>query len=73
MLVVKAILTNIFTFAITLLPLYVPLAVFLGWNDYRRIIAPDKTATVARFNPWARDIAKAPLIDRRKTRKRPRF
>ena len=46
-------------FALTFVLIYVPLAIIIGWLDYRRLAVPVDTAMVARANPWVRDLAKA--------------
>lgn len=58
----KLLFTNILAFAIAFFLAYIPLAIVIGWLDYRRFAVPVETALVAKASPWARDIAKALIL-----------
>jgi len=50
----------IFTIAFFLL--YIPLAILVGWYDYRRFAVPVELTLGAKASPWNRDIAKALML-----------
>ncbi len=53
------IFSSLTAFALTFFAIYVPLAILIGWLDYRKLAVPVDTALMAKANPYSRDIAKA--------------
>ena len=58
----KMILSSLLAFAMVFFLLYVPIAVLIGWYDYRRLAVPVDTALSARASPWTQDLAKALIL-----------
>jgi len=58
----KMILSSLLVFAMIFFLLYVPIAVLIGWYDYRRLAVPVDTALSARASPWTQDLAKALIL-----------
>lgn len=50
---------SLLVFAVVFLTVYVPLAVLIGWVDYKKASFPVDATIMARHNPYARDIARA--------------
>ena len=50
------------TFALTFLLVYVPLAVLIGWLDFKKFAVPVDNELMTRANPWARDLAEALIL-----------
>ena len=55
----KLLFSSILAFAAAFILVYVPLAVIIGWLDYRRLAVPVDMALAAEANPYARDLARA--------------
>jgi len=53
---------NLLAFAIVFFIVYIPLAVIIGWLDYRKFAVPVDTALIAKASPWTRDLAKALIL-----------
>lgn len=58
----KLVFANILAFATAFFLAYVPLAILVGWLDYRRLAVPVESALAAKYSPWARDLAKALIL-----------
>lgn len=58
----KLFFTNLTAFAVTFFLVYVPLAVVIGWLDYRKFAVPIDTVLVAKAFPWNRDLARALIL-----------
>ena len=58
----KVLFTSLLSFAITFFLIYIPLAIVIGWYDYKRLAVPVETALTARASPWVRDLAKALIL-----------
>jgi len=55
----SSIFSHLIYFAVVFILTYIPLAVFIGWYDYRRFAMPVELTLRARTNPWTRDLARA--------------
>lgn len=55
----REVFTSLTLFALVFTLTYVPLAILLGWLDYRKICVPVETELMSRANPWVRDLAYA--------------
>ena len=53
---------EIWLFALSFIIVYIPLAAFIGWMDYRRLAVPVDMALMARANPWVRDLSMALIL-----------
>jgi len=51
--------TSLVSFAAAFFLVYIPLAVVIGWYDYKRFAVPVESAVGARASPYNRDIALA--------------
>jgi len=60
--VLKFLFSSLVSFALAFFLVYVPLAVVIGWLDYRRFAVPVDSALTARASPWHRDVAKALML-----------
>lgn len=58
----KIVFSSLTSFALTFFFVYIPLAVVIGWLDYKRFAVPVDTALVAKASPWNRDLAKALIL-----------
>ena len=58
----EVIFSSLLAFAIAFFLVYLPLATFIGWYDYKRFAVPVESAIGARASPWNRDIAKALML-----------
>lgn len=58
----RVVFTNLLAFAIAFFIIYIPLAVIIGWLDYRKFAVPVDTALIAKASPWTRDLAKALIL-----------
>jgi len=58
----KLFFTSLTAFAITFFLVYVPLAIIIGWLDYKKFAVPVDTALVAKASPWNRDLARALIL-----------
>jgi len=58
----KILFSSILAFAIVFFLVYVPLAILIGWYDYRKFAVPVESAIGARASPWNRDAAKALML-----------
>jgi len=52
----KLLFSNLTAFAVAFFAVYVPLAVVIGWLDFRRGAAPTEAAITGEVNPWVRDL-----------------
>ena len=55
----KYMFSSLTAFALTFIIVYVPLAIVIGWLDYKKMSVPTDSALIAKSSPWNRDIAKA--------------
>jgi len=60
--VLRVLFSSLLAFAIVFFLVYVPLAIIIGWYDYKRFAVPVESAIGARASPWNRDIAKALML-----------
>jgi len=51
--------TSLLSFAIAFFLVYIPLAVAIGWYDYKRFAVPVESTVGARASPYNRDLALA--------------
>jgi len=58
----RLLFSSLMVFAVAFFLVYVPLAVVIGWLDYRRFAVPVDSALTARASPWHRDVAKALIL-----------
>lgn len=58
----KILFPSLTTFIIAFLITYVPLAIIIGWLDYRRLAVPIDLTLMARASPFSRDLAKALIL-----------
>jgi len=58
----RILFSSLLAFAIVFFLVYVPLAIIIGWYDYRRFAVPVESAIGAKASPWNRDIAKALML-----------
>jgi hypothetical protein len=58
----KLVFGNLLAFAVTFFLVYVPLAVIIGWLDYKKLAVPIDAALNAEASPWNRDIARAIIL-----------
>ena len=58
----KLVFSSLVAFAAAFFLVYVPLAVVIGWLDYKRFAVPVDSALTAAASPWHRDIAKALIL-----------
>ena len=57
--VLKLLFANLTAFAMTVALVYIPLAILIGYLDYKRVSVPVQTALTAKASPWVRDQASA--------------
>jgi len=57
--VLKLLFANLTAFAMTVALVYIPLAILIGYLDYKRVSVPVQTALAAKVSPWVRDQASA--------------
>jgi len=55
----NAIFSSLLIFAITFFFVYVPLAILIGWYDFKKLAVPVDSALGAKASPWVRDLAEA--------------
>ena len=55
----KVLFTSLTVFAASFFFVYIPIAVLIGWYDYRKFAVPVDTSISAKASPWNRDIARA--------------
>jgi hypothetical protein len=55
----KMVFASLIAFVLTFVFVYVPLAIFLGWLDARRLTGPRESTLTAEISPWHRDITYA--------------
>ena len=53
---------RIWVFAVAFVLVYIPLAAFIGWMDYRKLAVPVDMALMSRANPWVRDLSRALIL-----------
>ena len=51
--------TSLLSFAIAFFLIYLPLAILIGWYDYKRFAVPVESAVGAKASPYNRDLALA--------------
>ena len=56
------ILPRLWIFATAFLAMYIPIAIIIGWLDYKKGSVPTGSVLGARASPWARDLAKALML-----------
>ena len=49
-------------FAISFFLIYIPLAIIIGWYDYRKFAVPIDSPLSAKASPWHRDITRALML-----------
>jgi len=60
--IMKVLFSSLTAFAITFFLVYIPLAILIGWYDYKKFAVPVETALGAKASPWVRDLAKALIL-----------
>lgn len=58
----QVILNSILTFAVLFFLIYTPVAILIGWYDYKKFAVPVDTELTSKANPWVRDLAKALIL-----------
>ena len=58
----KIIFTSLTAFVIAFFLIYIPLAIAIGWYDYKKFAVPMERRLGALVNPWNRDISKALIL-----------
>jgi len=58
----KMLFSSLTAFAITFFLVYIPLAIIIGWYDYRKFAVPVDSSLSAKASPWHRDVAKALML-----------
>lgn len=58
----KNIFNGLLEFFVAVIIAYVPLAILIGWLDYKRFAVPVDSALIAKANPYSRAIAQALLV-----------
>jgi hypothetical protein len=53
---------SLLAFAISFFIIYVPLAILIGWLDYKKYAVPVDSTLAAKSSPWHRDIARALML-----------
>jgi len=54
--------SSLLAFAVVFFMVYIPLAVVIGWLDYKKFAVPVDTALTAKASPWNRDLARALML-----------
>ena len=54
--------TNLTVFTLSFFLAYIPLAVIIGWYDYKRFAVPMDLRLSAKASPWNQDLAKALIL-----------
>jgi len=60
--VMKVLFSSLLAFAASFFLVYVPLAIIIGWYDYRKFAVPVETSISAKASPWHRDITRALML-----------
>jgi len=60
--VLQLVFSSLVAFAIVFFVVYIPLAIVIGYLDYKKFAVPVDTALVARASPWNRDLARALIL-----------
>jgi len=60
--VLQIVFSSILIFAALFFIVYVPLAIIIGWYDYRKFAVPVDTELISKANPWVRDLATALIL-----------
>jgi hypothetical protein len=55
----KTLFPSLIFFALSFLVIYIPVAVVIGWMDYRKFAVPTDASLYAKASPWTRDLARA--------------
>jgi len=58
----KLMFSSLLAFAAAFFLIYVPLAILIGWYDYKKFAVPVESTIGAKASPWNRDIAKALML-----------
>lgn len=58
----KVLFSSLLAFAVTFFLVYVPLAIVIGWLDFKRFSVPVETSITASVSPWHRDLMKALVL-----------
>ena len=58
----RIIFSSLLAFAIVFFLFYVPLAIIIGWYDYKKFAVPVESTIGAKASPYNRDIAKALML-----------
>ena len=58
----KDLFTHLTYFAAIFALLYIPIAVVIGWYDYRKFAVPTESALRSMASPWTRDLARALIL-----------
>ena len=58
----KYVFIDIFAFSLVFFLVYVPVAIIIGWYDYRKLAVPVDTTVAAKANPWTRDLARSLIL-----------
>jgi len=60
--VLQLVFSSLMAFAIVFFMVYIPLAVIIGYLDYKHFAVPVDMALTAKASPWNRDLAKALIL-----------
>ena len=57
-----AIFSSLSIFAIIFFFVYFPLAIIIGWQDYKKYAVPVDATIAAKANPWVNDLSRALML-----------
>ncbi|RLB81447.1 MAG: hypothetical protein DRH17_09115 [Deltaproteobacteria bacterium] len=60
--VLQLVFSSLIAFAIVFFAVYIPLAIIIGYYDYKKFAVPVDTALAAKASPWNRDLARALIL-----------
>jgi len=58
----KYLFINMVVFAIVFVLVYVPIAIIIGYLDYKKMVVPVELEISARASPWFKDLAQALIL-----------
>lgn len=58
----KILFSSLLAFTAVFFLIYLPLAVLIGWYDYKKFAVPVEAALGAKASPWVRDLAKSLIL-----------
>ena len=56
------ILSSLSIFAITFFFVYFPVAIIMGWQDYKKYAVPVDATIAAKINPWVNELSRALML-----------